>query len=80
MIPLQLTITGYDKAKHTCTALLQNGNSIELDPFVSCAIHLSDAEYDVGKGAALVGKQFVMTQYSVYSTAVVPHEDGFVPL
>ena len=47
MIPIQIEITEYDQARNVCKAKLQNGNIIEIDPFVSCAIPLTDEEYYV---------------------------------
>jgi hypothetical protein len=78
MIPIQIEITGYDMDKNTCTARLQNGNFIELDPFVGCAAPLDDTAYKSGEGAKLVGMKFVLTNYSVYPYQVVPHEHGMV--
>lgn len=78
MIPLLVTITAYDHGRNVCQAKLQDGRIIELDPFVSCAIKLTDEEYAANKGAEIVGKAFVMALYSVYIDHVVPHEGGFV--
>ena len=76
MIPLRIKITAYIKSKNVCNATLQNGNIIEVDPFVSCAIPLSDDEYRAGDGAKIVGKSFILTAYSVYPCGVTPHEGG----
>lgn len=59
---------------------MQNGNIIEIDPFVSCAIPLTDEEYHAGRGAEIVGKAYILTGYSVYPTHVLPHEGGMIAL
>ena len=80
MIPIQIEITGYNFDRNVCVAQLSNGNFIEVDPFVGCAVRLSDDDYVAGKGADLVGKKFVLTSYSVYPSTIVPHENGIVPV
>ena len=80
MIPIQIEITEYETAKNVCKAKLQNGNIIEIDPFVSCAIPLTDEEYYAGRGAEIVGKSYLLTCYSVYPTHVLPHEGGMIAL
>jgi len=78
MIPIQVKIISYDEMKNTCTAELQNGNKVEIDPYVGCAIALSDDDYRAGKGADIVGSSYVLTSYTVYPYGVVPHESGMV--
>ena len=80
MIPLQIYITEYHETENTCTAKLQNGNYIKLDPFVACAVPLSDADYENGKGHDLVGRTYLLTTYSVSPDDVVPHEGGMIEL
>jgi hypothetical protein len=80
MITLRLRVTDYDKSRNTCTAQLLNGDFIELDPYVGCAIELSDEDYDAGKGADIVGRDFILTEYSVYYHNVVPMEGGMIAL
>lgn len=77
MIPIQILVTDYDKSSNTCTAV-SGGKEIDLDPFVSCAVALSDEDYAAGKGAEVVGKAYVLTSYSVYPETVVPHEGGMI--
>lgn len=80
MIPIQIEITEYDHARNVCKAKLQNGNIIEIDPFVSCAIPLTDEAYNAGRGAEIVGKSYILTGYSVYPIHVLPHEGGMIAL
>ena len=80
MIPIQIKITEYYYDKNVCKAKLQNGNIIEVDPFVGCAIPLTDEEYNNGNGAYLVGKSYILISYSVYPTHVMPHENGMIEL
>jgi hypothetical protein len=80
MITLRVKITEYNKERNVCTAELLNGDKIELDPFVSCAIPMDDDEYEAGKGFEFVGKEFILTEYTVYKQNVVPHENGMIEL
>lgn len=76
MIPVIVKVISYDKERNICKAELQNGNFIDFDPFVGCAIELSDDDYFQGKGNDVVGNTYCMTCYTVYADSVVPHEDG----
>ena len=78
MIPILIKILSYDKELNNCIAELQNGNMIAFDPFVGCAIELSDDDYEKGKGFDVVGKSYILTEYSVYAHNVVPHENGMI--
>lgn len=80
MIAVRVKITDYDKASNTCTAQLFNGDIIELDPFVSCAINMTDEEYDKGKGFDIIGKDYLLTEYTVCKENVVPHEGGMIAI
>jgi len=80
MIPLRICITEYNPLSNNCRAQLQDDNFICLDPFVSCAINMTDEEYAAGEGHNLVGKTYLMTSYTVYKHEVVPHEDGMIEL
>lgn len=80
MIPLQIYITEYHEASNTCTAKLQNGNYIKLDPFVSCAVEMSNSDFENGKGHELVGKSYLITKYWVTPGEVIPDEGGMIEL
>lgn len=80
MITIRVKITEYDKDSNTCKASLLNGDIITLDPFVGCAIRMTDGEYHDGVGYSLVGKTYLLYKYSVYPDYVVPHEDGMVEI
>lgn len=80
MITVRVKITEYDKASNTCTAQLLNGDIIELDPFVGCAIEMTDADYKKGKGFDIVGNSYLLTEYTVYKENVVPSEGGMIAI
>ena len=80
MITLRVKITEYNKEKNVCTAELLNSDKIELDPFVSCAIPMTDGQYSSGIGFELVGKEFILIEYTVYKQNVVPHKNGMIEL
>lgn len=76
MIDLKVKVISYDKKLNTCKANLSSGEIIDLDPFVGCAIPMTDEEYKNDKGFLTVGNDYVLTEYSVYKHNVVPHEGG----
>ena len=78
MITVRVKITSYSKTSNTCEAQLLSGDVVQLDPYVGCAIPLSDDDYHAGKGADIVGKSYLLTQYSVHADCVVPHEGGMI--
>lgn len=80
MIPVKAEITEYSKEKNTCKAKLLNGDIIYLDPYVGCALPLTDEEYHNGEGYKLVGKTFILVIYTVYKDQVVPHENGMIEI
>ena len=75
MIPIQVKVISYDKDTNTCEALF-DGQLITFDPFVGCAIELSDEDYRAGRGADIVGNTYVLTRYTVYTDCVCPNENG----
>ncbi len=80
MIIVRVKITDYDKASNTCTAQLLNGDIIELDPFVGCAIDMTDDDYENNKGFDVVGNSYLLTEYTVYKEIVVPSEGGMIAI
>tara|TARA_R110002096_G_scaffold327284_10_gene521339 strand:- start:4234 stop:4476 length:243 start_codon:yes stop_codon:yes gene_type:complete len=80
MIPILIYITEYNKESNSCKARLQDNKIIVLDPFVSCAIELSDDDCNNGEGHSIVGKTYILTEYSVYKSVVIPDENGMVEL
>jgi hypothetical protein len=78
VIVLRVKIIDYDKERNTCKSQLLSGDIVELDPYVGCAIDLSDEDYEAGKGADIVGKDFILTEYTVYSHNVVPFKGGMI--
>lgn len=78
MLTIRLKVTGYDKERNVCQAVLQNGDNVEFDPYVSCAIPLTDEEYADGGGAGIVGCEYLLTAFTVYKHVIVPHEDGLI--
>ena len=78
MIPLIVKIISYSFENNTCQAELQDKKIITLDPFVGCAIDLSDEEYDIGeKAQSIVGKSYLMSEYGVFHHCVIPNEKAF---
>lgn len=80
MITQRLTIVAYNKDSHECEAKLLNGDIIILDPFVSCAIEMTDEDCVLGKGFDIVGNSYLLTEYSVYKSCVVPEKGGMILL
>lgn len=81
MIPLQIKLKSYDKLRNEFKATtLQNGNTITLDPFVNCAIELSDDDYELDKGFYFVGRVFIMTAYLVRHDCVIALESGLIDI
>lgn len=78
MITIRLKVIGYDKEKNVCQAVLQNGDQVEFDPYVSCAIPLTDEDYHAGRGADIVGNEYLLTSFSVYPYMIIPNQDGIV--
>ena len=80
MITLRIDIIEYDKRRNVCKAKLLNGDIVELDPYVLCAIALSDEDYEAGKGADIVGNAYLLVDYSVTRDGVFPCEGGMILL
>lgn len=80
MITIRLTIVEYDKESNTCRAELLNGDVIQLDPFVFCAIPMTDEQYVDGFGFSLVGKTYILTKYSVSPDCVSPDDGGMIEI
>ena len=73
MLPIFIEITKYDFDTNTCTAKrLDSAMEFTFDPFVSCAIALSDEDYIAGRGSNVVGNRYLVTEYTVYECSVVP--------
>lgn len=80
MIPIIIHITEYNEKLNYCKARLQDNKIIDLDPFGGCAIELSDEDYENGEGHNVVGKTYILVEYSVSRQMVVPHENGMIEL
>jgi hypothetical protein len=80
MIAIRVEIIDYDKASNTCTARLMNGDIVELDPFVCCAISMTDEEYENNAGFDTVGNKYILTEYIVNKDNVVPCEGGMIKI
>lgn len=80
MLPIVVKIVSYDKENHKCK-IKHSGDCVsDFDPFVGCAIRMSDEDYEAGKGHDLVGNSYCVTFYTVYPTELVPHEGGLKQL
>ena len=80
MIPIEIEITSYDKNFNICKATTGTGILINIDPFVWCALPLSDEAYERGDGNLTVGKRYDLTKYSVDHHVVIPSEGGMFEL
>jgi hypothetical protein len=78
VITVRVKVICYDKASHTCEAKLLNGDIINLDPFVGCAIDMTDEDYEEGIGFHIVGNSYLLTEYTVYKDSVVPSKGGMI--
>jgi hypothetical protein len=78
MINLTVTVLSYDKSSNTCAAKDEFCRQFSFDPFVDCAIPLSDEDYHAGKGGQVVGKTYIMTKYSFDGHHVVPYSGGLI--
>lgn len=80
MITFRIEVTDYDKETNTCKAILLNGDIVNFDPFVFCAFPMTDEEYENGKGFEVVGKKYLLTQFTVYTDQIAPHENGMIEI
>lgn len=71
-----LTVTSYDKEKNNCQAVDQFSRTFEFDPFVGCALTMTDDQYLDGFGFSFVGNRYCATNYSFSSGMIIPHEGG----
>lgn len=87
MLPLTVYVKEYFPDRNYFWGVLASGELVAFDPFVSCAITLTDEEYKAGKGAELERKNFLITEFTVYKNfehenkyhyMVVPHEGGII--
>jgi len=76
MIAVRIKIISYDTETNTCKGQLLNGDIVDIDPFVGCAIPLTDEEYFNGYGANIVGSSYILTHYTASVDNVVPYENG----
>ena len=85
MINQTVTIASYDKSKNYFTAKTSLGENILFDPFVTCAIELSDDAYLDGKAFEFVGKTYICFSYSVQvwndgMAMLTPDENGMAEI
>jgi hypothetical protein len=85
MLPLRLVTKEYDKDRNIFTAILPSSEIVYFDPFVSCAIELSDEDYINGKGFEYTNKTFLLTDFSVQrwdisSFMITPSEGGMIEM
>ena len=64
MLPLRLATTEYDKDRNIFKAILPSEEIVYFDPFVLCAIKLSDEDYATGKGHEYENKVFILPCYA----------------
>ena len=85
MLPIRIVTKKYDKDKNFFTAILPSDEIVFFDPFVSCAIELSDEDYEKGKGFEFENKAYLVTEFSVQkwdikSYMIIPREGGLIDL
>ena len=78
--PISLTVIEYDHLRNVFAALLDDTNyRVEFDPFVTCAIPLSDAEYFLGhKARSLIGHKFTVKRSSFPLLVCQPMLDDII--
>ena len=80
MITLRVEIIEYDKETNLCKGRLLNGDIVVIDPFVYCALPLSDEDYDDDKGSDIVGNSYILTKFDVTPDDIYPNKGGMVAL
>lgn len=85
MFPLILKVTGYNREKNILIAKTQTRQEVEFDPFVSCAIELSEEGFKEGLAEKLCGNTYALTSFivdespfknTVQDYLVIPSENG----
>jgi len=77
-LEIVLRVIRYDKESNTCRAIDSFGRDFDFDPFVSCAIKMTDEQYAGDFGFSIVGNGYVASDYSFSNGQLVPHENGLV--
>jgi hypothetical protein len=75
MTSILIKVVSYDKDINCCTAEC-NGVMVEFDPYVLCALPLSDEEYQKGQGAQIVGNTYIVSDYFTISDIICPKQNG----
>lgn len=87
MLPLQLYVKEYFEDKNYCEAVLASGEKVAFDPFVLRAVHLSDEDFQAGKGKEIKGrsclvKSFIVKSWEMdetgYNYVIIPDENGLI--
>lgn len=79
-LTLHIQLIEYRKESHDFIAKTKMGESFILDPFVACSLLMTDDEYEAGKGFELVGREFLMTHYTVTHDDAYSHEGGLIDI
>lgn len=79
-LTLHIQLIEYRKESHDFIAKTKMGESFVFDPFVACSLSMTDDEYEAGKGFEFVGREFLMTYYTVTSHNVYTHEGGLIDI
>ncbi len=77
-LEIVLKVISYDKESNTCRAIDSFGRDFNFDPFVGCAIRMTDEQYSKGFGFSIVGNGYVASDYSFSNGQLVPNENGLV--
>tara|TARA_R110002096_G_C14661646_1_gene728198 strand:- start:25547 stop:25831 length:285 start_codon:yes stop_codon:yes gene_type:complete len=79
-LTIQIQLIEYRKESNDFIAKTRLGESFVFDPFVSCALSMTDNEYENGKGFDFVGHDFLMNHYTVTHDNVYSHEGGLIEI
>ncbi len=85
MLPFRIVTKKYRKDDNYFEAVLPSDEKVLFDPFVGCAIPLTDSEYEEGKGFEYENRSFLLTNFSVQqwdinSYMITPNDGGIIEL
>ena len=87
MKPIKLKVLSYDIGSNHFTAITEDDCYVTFDPFVGCAVDMPDEGYAKGGGYRLVGKKYLISDYTSYGnfdtgdiSEVVPYAGGIVEI
>ncbi len=75
---IRVKVLSYNKDINSCQAVTSCGDKISFDPFVFCAIRMTDEEYEEDYGYTIVGNTYDLYKYQVDVDQVYPLEGGMM--